>query len=422
MASSAMGWSELLPELKELILDRLTSLSDHLRLASVCSSWRSSVVTIITSNRCPRLRLLPFLMLPPADKEKDNTTKIRPFFNLSSRKKINELHIPEIHDKWCCGSSQGWLLTVDGFTKEIQLFNPVSEGHIHLPSLSEFSFPPREHPPEPPTNTSMHYIHKAVLSSNPCTTPDYVVVVIVTNQKWLAYYKPGADKWTTIVSEKCCHFEDAIFYKQGLLLYAVSNHGPVVTYDFSSETPIEREITFRPPAGRGCDMYYLVESLGELLLVLRHFRWLDDHEPDGHYDDDDYKDIVVHPPFKFKTIKFWVRKLDESKREWIPIQSIGDDRILFLGNSSSISLSAQEFPECPCMGNSIYFNDDYDYGPFEPPSEGYHDTGVFNFETRRVESFLGSFPPHLTTCTFWLTPEPIGSVSTNFICKLFDIG
>ncbi|XP_043700341.1 F-box protein SKIP23-like [Telopea speciosissima] len=440
MASSSMGWSELLPELMELILDRLTSLSDHLRFASVCSSWRSSVV----SNRCPRRhRLLPFLMLPPADKEKDNnTTKIRPFFNLSSRKKIDKLHIPEIQNKWCCGSSQGWLLTVDAFKcpPRIQLFNPVTRDSIQLPSVSKFTFQPRKYPP-PQQPSSVHYIHKAVLSSDPYSTDSsYIVVVIVTNQRWLAYWKPGADRWSTIDDEQWVCFEDIIFYKG--LLYAVSNHGHVVTYDFTSSSEKTNSIPIPIPIGkeisgwerRICDMSYLVESLGELFLVLRHYKWRyeDDEEVDidNSEDADYYKDIVVHPPFKSKTIKFWVRKLDDEENKpakWIPIQSIGDDRILFLGNNSSISVSAQEFefPECCCKGNSIYFNDDHDYGPFEAPQNGYHDMGVFNFETRRVESFLddqsSSPPPILRTPTFWFTPGPIGSASINFICKLFNV-
>ncbi|XP_042493467.1 putative F-box protein At5g55150 [Macadamia integrifolia] len=386
-----MDWSQLLSELLELILDQLTCLSDHLRLASVCSSWRS----ITISNRCSH-RLLPFLMLPPGD----NSTETRPFFNLSSCK-ISELHIPNIHQKWCCGSSHGWLVTVDESIGEIQLFNPVSGGSIVLPSLSTFSYP--QHNFEPEFSSNKHYIHKAILSSNPHRTSNYVVVAIVTNTKMLAYWKPGADRWTTIRSKKWVHFEDFIYHKG--LLYAVSNNGPVVTYDFSSEPPIAREIIGRPPEGRTCDLYYLVESLGELLLVLRHYKWL-------ALDYDDY-DVI-----RFKTMKFQVRKLDESKRKWIQMESIGD-RILFLGNSYSISLPAQEFPEC--RGNSIYFNDDYDYGPYEPPSKGYHDIGVFNFESHHVEPFLELPPPILRSPTFWFTPESVGSTSINFIFKLFDI-
>ncbi|XP_042477620.1 putative F-box protein At5g55150 [Macadamia integrifolia] len=402
--ASAVDWSQLLPELLELILDRLTCLSDHLHFVSVCSSWRS----VIISNCCPR-RLLPFLMLPPSN---DNTDQTRPFFNLSSHW-IKELHVPEIHQKWCCGSSHGWLVTVDESTGEIQLFNPVSRGRIQLPSLSTFSYP--QHNFEPDFTSNKHYIHKAILSSNPYRTSDYVVVANVTNRKMLAYWKPGADRWTTIRSEQWVHFEDFIYYKG--LLYAISNNGPLVTYDFSFEPPIGKEIIGEPPGGRRCSMYYLVESLGELWLVSRQFKWLS-NEVDNNDDANYYKDFIVHPPFEFKTMKFQVCKLDESKREWIQMKSI-DDRILFLGNSYSISLPAQEFQGC--KGNSIYFSDDYTYGPYEPPSEGYHDMGVFNFESRRVESFIELSTPSLTAPTFWFTPEPFGSATISFIFKLFNI-
>ncbi|XP_042479686.1 uncharacterized protein LOC122060621 [Macadamia integrifolia] len=230
-------------------------------------------------------------------------------------------------------------------------------------------------------------------------TSEYVVVAAVTNRYYLAYWKPGADKWTTITFELelWSSFEDVIFYKG--LLYAASNHGPIVSYDFSSEPPIGREITGPPPNGRRCNVYYLVESLGELLLVLRHYRWHGDDQ-----EDDD--GLIVSPPFPFKTIKFQVHKL----------KSIGDC-ILFWGNNCSVSVSAQEYPEC--KGNSIYYNDDWDYGPDELARYGYHDIGVFNLESHRVESFLESSPS--TTPTFWIAPEPVGSVSINFIFKLFNI-
>ncbi|KAJ4981551.1 hypothetical protein NE237_032388 [Protea cynaroides] len=213
-------------------------------------------------------------MLPGND-----NTETRNFLSLSSGKCYG-FHIPEIHRKWCGGSTQGWLIIVDESIGEIQLFNPLSTFYLQPEYIED------PHPSD--------YISKAVLSTNPCRTSDYVALAIVGQDEKLAYYRSGG------------------------LFCAVCYNGAVLCYDFSSELPIETLISGRSPERRICDMYYLVESLGELLLVLRHFN-------------------------------------DTRKREWIQMKSIGDC-ILFLEYGCSTSVAAQVFLEC--KRNSIYFNDD----------------------------------------------------------------
>ncbi|KAJ4958483.1 hypothetical protein NE237_025594 [Protea cynaroides] len=382
--ASNVDWSGLLPELVELILDqltlsepdRLTRLSNHLHFACVCSSWQS---VAINNRSDSHLRQLPLLMLPSSD-----NTKTRHFFSLSSGRN-HGFHIPEIHRKWCCGSSKSWLITVDGSTGGIQLFNPFSRGCIQLPSLSTFTYPQFSFDPKCPRNS--HYIHKTVLSANPCRTRDFVVMAIITNWRILAYYKPGADRWITIKTQWAC-FDDVIHYKG--LFYAVSSQGPVVAYDFSSEPPIVTNIIDQPPEQRTCNKYYLAESLGELLLVLRFLRFFNVNNSNGD------KEIRI------KTVQFKVYKLDESRRQWVQMKSIGD-RILFLGCSCSMSLSTEDFPEC--NSNSIYFNDDCRRGSCEPPF-GYHDRGIFNFDNGSVVVPFCKSPPIWTTPSFWVTPDP----------------
>ncbi|KAJ4972649.1 hypothetical protein NE237_005823 [Protea cynaroides] len=374
--ASTEDWSELLPELMNLILDQLTHISDHLRFASVCSSWKSVTINYRYYRR-HLLHQLPLLMLPGND-----NTETRNFFSLSSGKCYG-FHIPEIHRKWCCASTQGWLITVDESTGEIQLFNPVSRDRILLPSLFTFSYPQLSCKPGDPSVSD--YIDKAILSSNPGRTPDYVILAIVTIDKRLAYYKSGADRWITMTT-RWTWFEDVINYKG--LFYAVTNTGKVLTYDFSFEPPIETLIICRRPGRRTWERYYLVESLGELLLVRRHFGW---------FENDDTR-------LRIKTVRFEVRKLmAESRQNCFRIMRSIGDRILFLGYGCSMSVAAQDFPEC--KGNSIYFNGDYcyRYRRFLKKPVPYHDTGVFNFENGSVESFYDSFPIW-TTPAFWITP------------------
>ncbi|KAJ4973070.1 hypothetical protein NE237_006244 [Protea cynaroides] len=356
MASTA-DWSGLLPELMELILDRLTRISDHLHFISVCSSWKS--VTINSHYRRHLPRQLPLLMLPGND-----NTETRNFFSLSRGKSCG-FHIPEIHRKWCRGSTEGWLIIEDKSNREIQLFDPISRDRILLPQR------------RPGALYVLDYINKAVLSSNPCKTSDYVILAIVNKTEQLSYYKSGTDRWIAITT-RWYRFDDVIFYKG--LFYAVGNNASLLIYDFSSQPPMETLIPGRESGLHGT--YYLVESLGELLLVIRHFSW---------YDKDGTR--LQH----IRTLRFELRKFHESKRKWIRKYNIGDS-ILFLGYGCSVSVAARNFPEC--KRNSIYFNDSYS------PSKPFHhnDIGVFNFRNRSVESFSDSFPI-CTTPTFWITPN-----------------
>ncbi|KAJ4954280.1 hypothetical protein NE237_011063 [Protea cynaroides] len=271
----------------------------------------------------------------------------RNFFTLSSGK------------CYCCGSTEGWLITVEESTGEIQLFNPVSRGCILLPSLSTFSYI---------SSTLQFYLRTLV---------EHQIILYwpLCIDKRLAYYKSRADGWTAMTTG-WIWFVDVIFYKDYSM--PVSNNGSVLTYDFSSKPPMETLISGRQPEGRTCERYYLVESLGDLLLVLRHFEWFDNDDTGLHFR---------------STIRFQVRKWDESKQKWIGMKSIGDS-ILFLGYDCSMSVVAQDFLKC--KRKSIYFNCDCCYRLGRPFR--YNDIGVFNIENASVEPFYDSSFP------IWITP------------------
>nr|DAD20888.1 TPA_asm: hypothetical protein HUJ06_022351 [Nelumbo nucifera] len=294
-------------------------------------------------------------------------TQIRDFFSLYSGN-TNGVYLPEIHKKWCCGSSEGWLVIVDECTEEIFLLNPFSRAKIQLPSLSTFSDPQDSSDPERPRN--YHFIVKAILSSNPDTTSKYVVMAIVCNRQKL---------WNTLTTRWDPYEE--IIYSNGLF-YALSNQGPVVTVDINSDPISVTEIAPSVAEPILTDRFYLVESLGDLLLVSRILEWQEEDD---------------RPLPAYKTVQFEAYRLDRMK-----IKSIGD-QMLFLGDNCSISLSSRYFPEC-CRGDSIYFNDDYYEGYFNSPS-GCHDMGVFNLADGSIKSFYKD-PPIWVTPTIWVTPQP----------------
>ncbi|XP_077248324.1 F-box protein SKIP23-like [Tasmannia lanceolata] len=328
-------WSEIPNELVEMVVDRLP-LIDHIRFGAVCSSWYQ--VTEENHHRFDFRDQLPFMMLPE-----------------------KEL------------SSKGWVLTVDE-SGDVHLLNPFTSTKIQLPSLDKFPDNQNQFCDDEPRN--YRYIFKTVLSANPISTQDYIVVTIVTYMAKLSYYKPGDEKWTTINNE-WFKYEDAIYFKDKF--YAITNSNAVVTCDFaSSDFPKFSVITH--PHINSAEKRYLVESSARLLKVLRYLELNEDEDENVDW---------------YRTEMFEVFELDEEAGRWIKIESLGD-QMLFLGYGNSFSVSGYDFPQCE--GNCIYFTDDFD----EVPRCGL-DNGVFNMEDKSLKPFYPCSSSWITK-PVWVLP------------------
>ncbi|XP_077223897.1 F-box protein SKIP23-like isoform X2 [Tasmannia lanceolata] len=374
MISDMGKWSEIPNELLEMVVDRLP-LIDHIRFGAVCSSWYQ--VTKENHHRLDFQDQLPLMIIP--DKERNET---RGFYSITKNKVYN-IQLPEFHGKWCCVSSKGWVVTIDE-SGNVHLLNPFTSTQIQLPSLNRF--PDNQHSTNPEVPRNYRYIVKTVLSANPISTQDYIVATIVTYDWKLSFYKPGDEKWTTINNE-WIHYEDVIYYKDKF--YAITNHNAVVTCDFASiDNPKFTVIT--PPFEGGIDRRYLVESSGKLLKVERFCEWNPDYELDR-----DGNVVQPCPEWVCRTDWFDVFELDEVTREWILIESLGDE-MLFVGYSNSFSLSASDFPQG--KGNCIYFTDNSENLP-----EWGLDNGVFNLEDKSVKPFYPSSSTWITK-PIWVPP------------------
>ncbi|XP_077239877.1 putative F-box protein At5g55150 [Tasmannia lanceolata] len=294
---------------------------------------------------------LPLLMLP--DKERRESRK---FFNLFENK-LYDIQMPEFHGKWCCGSFKGWVVTVDD-SSNIHLLNPLSKTQIQLPSLDKFTYPQDSFELEIPRD--YRYIHNTVLSADPISTPDYIVVTIITNQRLFAYYKPGDVGWTTL-DIPWGPYDDVIYYEGQF--YCITNWGYVVACDFASDglpkfTKVAKSVN-------GGFHKYIVESSGELLQVSRH---------------------SARRNMDPMTSCFEVFQLDRKTGKWIELESLGD-QVLFLGFNCPFSLSALDFPQL--KANCIYFTDDFPYkdGPGI-------DNGIYNLED-------GSIKPYCPNSLSW---------------------
>ncbi|CAN6191166.1 unnamed protein product [Urochloa humidicola] len=115
VGSRALSWFDLPPELLGLVLKRLPSLADRVRVRLVCKPWHSN------ARLQPRPPPLPWLTLP-------NGT----FLSIPH----GEIHcMPILDDARCYGSVDNWLFLVhrDG---KCSLVNPFSKDTLELPNVS----------------------------------------------------------------------------------------------------------------------------------------------------------------------------------------------------------------------------------------------------------------------------------------------
>ena len=197
----------------------------------------------------------------------------------------------------------------------------------------------------------------------------------------LAFTRPGYKAWIDIESSTRC-YDDIAFYKG--IFYAVDVHGEVFACCsdelFACRIADNQKVgtTAVAPCPKGTHdviKKYIVESSGGLLLVsrMRGGRLYS-------YEDEDQEEAIDDDPYV--TIGFTVLKLkrctqagSKYKYKYVKVHSLGD-RALFVGDNSSVSLSASSFNGCKV--NCIYFTDDN--FEFYGANGGGYDMGVFSVE------------------------------------------
>ncbi|XP_022772597.1 F-box protein SKIP23-like [Durio zibethinus] len=389
-----VDWTKLPPELLESIAENVKIYADYIRFRAVCRSWRSSIPKI--PFRLPPQ--LPWLMLPPSQSH-------GAFYDLSTNK-VRFLSLPESSNptQRHCGSSHGWLIILDE-SPSILLLNPFSRANLLLPPLSTFpnvdsfnySDIGKEYSLRSPSGGRYtrnlrqmrdSFIKKIVLSANPSKDLHFVAIAILNQTGELAYCKNGDESWRFI--EDAQSYSQDVIYCKGLC-YAVDKQGGIVICDVRHESP--RVSFIETPRQLMGDMQYLVNSGDELLLVTRHLDLDFNFEPDQYY-------------LIYRTKRFEVSRLVWRGPHWERVKSLYD-KMLFIGENSSLSLSASDFTGC--KGNCIYFTDDYSETNYDG-AFGEHDIGIYKLWDGSIEP-LPCYPRnsffrlHWPT-PLWITPSP----------------
>ncbi|RWR80374.1 putative F-box protein [Cinnamomum micranthum f. kanehirae] len=270
-------WSDLLQCLLELILERLI-LSDRLRFGSVCRCWRTAQVQCLY----PPASQIPFLIF-----RRNSSTEKRSieFFSLSE-KRIYEVPMPDSGTPMqcirCVSSSHGWLLfrTLDG-KKSGFLFNPFNRKFIQLPDETSFR-PFYDGTPffcNPITLPSGNFgiDFSGIFFSTP-TNPNGVLYIKGCHRFMLCAlkYLPQHGKWIPYLANMVDAVSNTIFC--GGKLYALKDDSTLAVIDSLSPHNITnvktRNRVYNWMASLRRDVkdfkYILVESCGEILLVIIH--------------------------------------------------------------------------------------------------------------------------------------------------------
>ncbi|XP_058068536.1 F-box protein SKIP23-like [Magnolia sinica] len=395
-------WSQLQNELLRTIAELLSANRDYLAFRATCKSWRSAVEEMPLHYPYQ----LPLLMLPY-----DKNVKAYSAFSLSDNK-IFYLKLSEVPGLRYCGSSNGWLVAVDE-TPAIHLFNPFTKSQIELPPITTFSevlgfdkskvgaeYNVRslfDGVVETPNSEWIRtrFIKKAVVSSDPTSNPNYVVMAIHGERQKLAFCRHGDKEWT-VIEKIWCPYCDIVCYKEQF--YVVDSNGRVAICNIDGppdavEVMPQMNIYVPPQMDIYQQTMYLVESMGELLQVVRYCQDIHTGE-DVRYCEDIHNWI-------YYTVRFKVFKMDISRWKRFEVKTLGDC-MLFLGSNYSLSLSAHDFPRF--KRNCIYFTDDAVYS-YKAGVRGGHDLGMFNLEDNSITSLPCQY--HSSNDLGMIWPPPI---------------
>ncbi|XP_043710175.1 uncharacterized protein LOC122659089 [Telopea speciosissima] len=289
------------------------------------------------------------------------------FVNLSDPdREVHKLRLTEATGRLVCGSSAGWLVTLRS-GGDIHLLQPFTRAHIQLPQLTFDAFP--DVPSTFEGSMRRVYIDKVIVgfsyssnaapaSSSSSFETDGVVMALCFKPKKLAFYRVGKDQNWASFEGFSGKYKDIAFYKNRF--YAIRNRSHIFVASGLDGPSATMEDLMEILNYGGLSKYYLVESSGDLLLVVRHL---------GSQ--------------RRQTLYFSVFKLDVDGGNMERLESIGN-HCLFLDCNTAISLSASDVPGC--KGNHIYFIGTC-FAGYSMQSFGRYDMGVFDIEDGNFEPF-----------------------------------
>ncbi|XP_059638833.1 uncharacterized protein LOC132281114 [Cornus florida] len=370
-------------------------------------------------------------------------------------------------DAVCVGSSHGWLAFVHPRSCSPYLFNPLLQESPHLPYVP---LPPYETlddirclrvqksnylSPSPSLikdfvllsldsdyhrfiheNICQSFIQKFAMSSAPSlprssfsqkSTDHHNCTVMIIDREHLCFCELGDERWHALGEPDGFFYQEIMYFSKDQRFYAMSGGQHFEAWDLSDPSAPKREVinpsssplelgTVRefmrstPYCGY---LYYLVESSGDILFVVRFYGNAGHSDWDGPQDSDQEEDRVdfVNTDYTgdfIESLRFYVYKLNLDQNKWESVECLGD-RALFVGLNHSFSLSTCDYPEL--RENSIYFTDDHEVAG----NHTGHDNGIFHLKDNSFTPYYPlnlksrKLPPVAVPQPVWVVPNKLYS-------------
>ncbi|CAN6550308.1 unnamed protein product [Malus baccata var. baccata] len=393
---SSANWASLPSPALVLIMDKLLEQVDLVRFDVVCKDWHAFAQEYKdTTKRCGKS--LPMLMIRPLlryTKGKGSSCPQgkRELYRVSDGKVYKNVLLSVPWSKRCCGSDQGWLVSVDELDKlrlSVTLMNPFRK------AVAPVLLPPLDNPNAGPSGSFYFYgwFPKVILHGEPAMNnrdSKYAVVAIYDrisdhSDHRLAFFEEGQKSWTYIDNQEN-YLSDAIIYKNQV--YGVGQSGAIWSFNFNSKPPKAKVLTANH--SRFAIKGYLVESTkGDLLHVRRFLK-------------EEAKEFWTEG---FHVYKLVFKGKDESAVEQVEVKSIGGEAI-FVGDNYSMSVLASDHPGL--QPNCIYYTDDLEEVAGEPQYFYYNgpsDMGIFNLEDETIARHYSPSPRSINNpAALWIVP------------------
>ncbi|XP_004292816.1 PREDICTED: uncharacterized protein LOC101290729 [Fragaria vesca subsp. vesca] len=302
------------------------------------------------------MKTAPMLLIHGGKKDKNNTGR-KDTWNLYNimNSKVLDLQVSVSNLRYC-GSSKGWLIALDHFNI-VRLINPFFRVRGRKKKENSIIYlPPLDIIRRLGGNAWGNYqVYKAIISADPILNADDCIVMVMYRPAFrLAFINLSKDMRWTYVDESAITCQRRNYNQEVAQLedgfYAVKTSNQLLSIDTHAQYPSNVKLKKEDFEDYGELIWnekelkkYLVDLNEQgLLLVQRYIT----------YTDDEYDQTLNRETEGFTVFEF---NFDEC--QWIEKNSIGD-LALFLGDNSSVSVVASNFPGC--RSNCIYFNHDAD--------------------------------------------------------------
>uniref|UniRef100_A0ACD5XRV6 Uncharacterized protein n=1 Tax=Avena sativa TaxID=4498 RepID=A0ACD5XRV6_AVESA len=329
------GWASLPGDIVRLVAERVLisgDVVDYITLRAVCSLWRASTDSPNLGGH-QYLRPRGWAALCDGDAARPDDAGEITFFKPATGRRLcvrfPSASLSRLRGSRVVAFSSGLLVLLHKRFNEVRVIHPFTGVVLlQLPNMAPTLRVVGA------TRYSLLHMNAAVLTTPTSATTSTIDAVVAwfPGTRAILFSKPGDAAWDAVILDQGLELQSVLAFRGRL--YATTKtstnilqvYPPTNNNTFPVDTPIPDALG-RPSM---CH-YFLVESDGRMLLVVRHH--------------------VVHVTTPTWQVAFKVFEVDLDRRQLEPVSSIGD-LALVLGPDRCLSVSSRDLPSI--SRNSVY--------------------------------------------------------------------